>query len=214
MTTAPASPPSSTARCPNRTNPAHAPLLRTVRLIQPREPFGPPERHTELYRCWAMNDAVFSDSVTPAGRPTFTEMFAMCDPKGWNVIANSDIYFEEVPLPPPPRGEVFALSRWDVDASGNPTLWDHADSQDAWIFYGRPTFDAPFTMGVPGCDNVLVHLFRESGYKVRNPSKSIRAYHLHLSKYRSYLDGEGRGRGGHKLYRLPPPYEFAKPEEL
>lgn len=188
-----------------------------LHLIQPRELYGPAERWTELTQCWGINDASgspFASRSTPTGRPTFNDLFDLCKADAVNVIANSDIYFTELPHTPPP-GEVWALSRWDVDADGNATLWDHADSQDAWIINGKPVgVDAPFTMGVPGCDNVLVHLFREAGYVVRNPSKTIKAYHLHLSQYRSYLENNGQGRGGAKLYRLPPPYAFAKPEGL
>lgn len=191
-------------------------LSAVLHLIQPRELYGPAERWTELTQCWGINDAsgLFGFRSTPTGRPTFNEMFDLCRPDAVNVIANSDIYFTDIPHTPPP-GEVWALSRWDVDAEGNATLWDHADSQDAWIINGKPEgVDAPFTMGVPGVDNCLVHLFREAGYVVRNPSKTIKAYHLHLSQYRSYLDGNGQGRGGAKLYRLPPPYAFAMPEHL
>ena len=185
-----------------------------LHLIQSREFFGPPERHSDLHACWHLNDKVFTDQTHPKGRPTFAELFELCKPDAVNVIANADIYFTELEHQPPP-GEVWALSRWDI-TDGIPVLWDHLDSQDAWIVTGRtPPIDAPYPMGVPGCDNALIYALRMAGLTVRNPSKTIRAYHLHLSQYRSYLEGgEGKGRGGVKAYRITPPYGFAKPEHL
>lgn len=195
-----------------------------VRLIQPRELFGPPERWEELRTCWERNAEVFDEVEVAAGRATFTEMFAMCKPGCLNVIANSDIYFDADGVDlmraqfEPANGptKVFALSRWDVDADGNATHYNHADSQDAWVIYGGPrNIDAPFTMGVPGCDNSLAHILAESGFTVTNPSLSIKAYHLHNVRWRSYLhDPEGQARGGVKPYRIPPPYKLVKPTAL
>lgn len=186
-----------------------------IYLIQPRELFGPPERQAELLECWRLNDGVFDEVTAPKGRPTFNELFALCKSDAINVIANSDIYFTELP-PHPVCGEAWALSRWDVDAEGRVKLWDHADSQDAWVFHGKPTgIDAPFPMGVPGVDNHLAWLIDQAGYVVRNPSRTIRAYHLHNVQWRSYLhDPEGQARGGKKIERIPPPYKLVKPTTL
>lgn len=185
-----------------------------IHLIQSRELFGPPERQDELREVWRRNDQVFTDQTHPEGRPTFTELFRMCKPDAVNVIANADIYLERLAHHPEP-GHVWALSRYDVDPTGAEVLWDHVDSQDTWIVYGGPhEVDAPYTMGVPGCDNALIHALRTAGFTVTNPSKTIRTYHLHLSQYRSYLDGEGQGRGGRKMYRVPPPYGMVHPTEL
>ena len=187
-----------------------------LHLIQPRELFGPEERECELLYCWFINDRIWDKVTAPEGRPTFTEMFRMCKPDMINVIANSDIYFDDTIREPIGANEVRALSRWDIQADGSAKLWDHQDSQDAWIVYGGPhEVDAPFTMGTPGCDNKLLWILREAGWRVTNPSKTIKAYHLHLVDFRSYLSGEsGKARGGAKLYRLPPPYAFCKPHEL
>ena len=188
-----------------------------LHLIQPRELYGPAERWTELTQCWGINDAsgVFTSHSTPTGRPTFNDLFKLCRPDAVNVIANSDIYFTELPHTPPP-GEVWALSRWDVDNDGNATLWDHADSADAWIFNGLPPkIDMPWTMGLPGVDNRLAWELDNAGMRVRNPCKTIKAYHLHNSQWRSYLqDPTGVARGGNKLFRVPPPYKLVTPEHL
>ena len=198
-------------------------------LIQSNELFGPRDRQEELLEVWKRNEGLFDYYTHPEGRLTFAELFRLCKPGMLNVIANADIYFEphEVDLiryaftrAGVGRYErdtlALALSRWDVDPTGVPMLWSHHDSQDTWIVYGGPhEVDAPYTMGVPGCDNALIHALQQAGFTVSNPSKSIRTYHLHLSNYRSYLDnGNGQGRGGAKLYRVPPPYAFVQPTEL
>lgn len=191
-----------------------------VRLIQPRELFGPPERQEELKRCWSLNDGLFDSYALPEGRPTFSELFELCEADTINVVANSDLYYgpEFVKLlkknPPTPK-MCYALSRWDVDTTGSATLWNNHDSQDSFIFQGKPLIDAPFTQGRGGCDNRLVWLLEEAGYTVLNPSKTLKSYHLHLVDYRSYITGEkGPGRGGQKVDRIPGPYGFAKPCEL
>ena len=192
----------------------------TTHLIQPRELFGPPERWEELRACWDRNDAAFDAVTVASGRATFTEMFALCRPDAVNVIANSDIYFERDNLRRmaeaiTPR-DCFALSRWDVDENGWGQLWNHADSQDAWVFHGVPDgIVADFPMGVPGCDNHLAWLIFQAGYNLRNPSLTFRAYHLHNVKWRSYLaEPDGEARGGQKIERIPPPYKLIKPATL
>ncbi len=200
-------------------------------LIQCRELFGPQDRQDELKEVWRRNEGLFDHYTHPEGRPTFSELFALCRPGMVNVIANSDIYFERLAHFPKP-GEVWALSRYDVDPTGAEVLWDYADSQDSYIVFGGPyEIDAstvevrtdgeheikrrPFVQGMAGCDNRLIHVLRMAGFNVSNPAKTIRSYHLHLSKYRSYVDGaQGDGRGGKKLDRIQPPYQFAKPTAL
>lgn len=203
-------------------------------LIQSREPFGPEDRQEELRSVWRRNAGIFDLYSHPPGRPSFAELFAMCKADCVNCIANSDIAFDEtIRLAENIReGQVYALSRWDVPSAGPAALWDHADSQDTYIVRGGPHIidahtamarkdgeeeevDIPFTQGVAGCDNRLLHVLRAAGYKVTNPSKSIRTYHLHTSQYRSYVDGaQGNGRGGKKLIRIRPPFAFEAPHAL
>lgn len=184
-------------------------------LIQSNELFGPEDRQEELKECWARNECVFDEFTHPEGRPTFKELFALCKPNRVNVIANSDLYFERLAHHPLP-GEVWALSRYDIDPTGEAILWNNRDSQDSWIVCGGPhQVDCEYPMGIPGVDNRLIYELRQAGFKVSNPSKTIRSYHLHQSQYRSYLQGEsGRGRGGEKIERIPPPYSFEAPHEL
>ena len=103
-----------------------------------------------------------------------------------------------------------ALSRWDITDNG-PELWDHRDSQDVWVFYGRPVIlGASFHLGIPGCDNRIAKVIEDAGYTVINPSKTIRSYHLHASGFRTY----GTGRGGAKMESIPGPYKFIQPHAL
>jgi hypothetical protein len=62
-------------------------------------------------------------------------------------------------------------------------------SQDAWIF-DTPLCDFPcnFYFGVPGCDNRLAWEASRAGLTLINPSRSIRAYHLHLTGVRRYSE--------------------------
>ena len=189
-----------------------------IHLIQPRSLFGPPERQAELLTCWRKTDEqdLFTAKIHPEGRPTFTELFSMCLPGMVNVVANSDIYFDStIHFAKPTASHCYALSRWDVNADGSIALWDHLDSQDVWVFWGRPEVTADFTMGIAGCDNRLVYLLQQAGMIVTNPSRTIKCYHLHQIQWRSYLfDAAGVARGGDKIERIPGPYGFAKPKTL
>jgi hypothetical protein len=108
------------------------------------------------------------------------------------ILANSDIYFDHT------LGrldgydlscKLLCLSRWDVQPDGGSHFFDHPSSQDAWIFATpiRP-FPCAFPFGVPGCDNRLVWEASRAGLTLLNPSRSIRAHHLHLTGMRRYTE--------------------------
>lgn len=114
-----------------------------------------------------------------------------------SVVANSDIYFDDSLLLVETQEMVdtcFALSRWDVGTDGNSAHWVSIDSQDAWIFRGwikQGALDnAYFGPGIAGCDNRLAAVLHEAGYDVRNPSRTIKAHHLHNSGVRNYVPSE------------------------
>ena len=183
-----------------------------LHLIQPRELYGPAERQAELVQAWALNNDIFNAVTIPEGRPTFTQMFALCRTGMVNVIANSDIYFDGTlrdHLHHLTSKEVWALSRWDDYGGDNIYPYHRADSQDAWVVLDGPyDVDAPYTMGQPGCDNAIAHELAQRGWRVTNPCQAVRAIHLHRSDYRTYLDG------GKKTYRVPPPYLLIPPCSL
>jgi hypothetical protein len=126
-------------------------------------------------------------------RATFRELFDYANDNlaGRHVaIANADIYFDGslarlggYDL----SNELLCLSRWNVESDGSAWLFEHPDSQDAWIFEApiRP-FPCDFHLGLPACDNRLAWEAEQAGLAVSNPARSLRAYHLHLSHVRRY----------------------------
>jgi hypothetical protein len=167
-----------------------------------------PARNRELEKCFLKNQDLFiwSNVIYFDSRLPFSDFFAMvnlcADEKDISIIANSDIYFESLDELKTIKGnEVYALSRWD----GN-TLYDHEDSQDAWVFRGKikPIPDCNFGLGIPGCDNAIAERLQRAGYTVLNPSKSIKAIHLHSSNIRNY----------DRRTTVPKPYLLIKPHFL
>lgn len=178
-----------------------------MHLLQSHDLFGPPERQEELREVWKMNKELFDEQTNFTGRLTLTELFALCKPNTVNVLANSDIAFNESislarRIAP---GECYALSRWENGSLYGPAY----QSQDVWVVNGGPhEVDAPWPMGTPGIDNRLVHVLRQSGFFVTNPSKTIRCHHMHSVQWRSYLvDAKN-------VFRIPPPYDFVWPSEV
>ena len=122
-------------------------------------------------------------------RPTFQDFIDLTYASdGINIIANSDIYFDDTLELANEIGknEVYALSRWELTNEG---LKHHntRDSQDCWIINGNlNTSDCDFTQGLAGCDNAFTERLKWAGYKVSNPSKDIRSIHLHKNPRRDY----------------------------
>lgn len=108
------------------------------------------------------------------------------------IIANADIFFDETLAlldDEPLRDRMLCLSRWDEGADGLPSHFDRPDSQDAWIFEPPlPHIAADFYLGKPGCDNRLAYEAERAGLAVSNPSRSVRARHLHQSAVRRYKE--------------------------
>ena len=76
------------------------------------------------------------------------------------------------------------------------------DSQDAWIWHNRWTlpqalalaFEVP--LGVPGCDNKIIHLLSMAGFVCHSEPRLVRAYHYHRTQLRGYA----------RVKPVPPPY--------
>lgn len=141
------------------------------------------------------------------GRPEYNTFFEFInertDPSEWNIIANSDIYFDEtVEVLNSYNGKVsVCLTRWEVEKSKTSFL-NRPDSQDAWCVKGEiKGVDGCFTLGKCGCDNAIMDRFHKAGYKAINPSKTIKSYHLHLSGARSYDVND----------KVKPPYMILNP---
>lgn len=142
------------------------------------------------------------------GRPTYNMFFEIIkktsSPTDWNIIANSDIYFDstitQISRYNKPK-TCIALTRWEVNNNGSIHFLNRADSQDSWVFVGHPNVNGDFYMGQPGCDNVIADRFAKAGYHVINPSRTIKTYHVHLSNVRNYNVNN----------RLRPPYKLIQP---
>jgi hypothetical protein len=130
-------------------------------------------------------------------RLTYKDLFSYANSQltGRRVmIANADIYFDETlgrldgyEL----AGKLLCLSRWDVQANGCSRFFDYPSSQDAWIFVTPlREFPCAFYLGVLGCDNRLAWEAARVGMEVSNPSRSVRAHHLHLTGVRRYSSHE------------------------
>lgn len=148
-------------------------------------------------------------------RLTFRDAFAYANASlaGRRVaLANADIHFDEtlgLLAGHDLRGKLLCLSRWDVQPDGTSTYFDFSASQDAWIFEAPlPQFACDWHLGVPGCDNCIAHEAAQAGLELWNPSRSIRAHHLHLTGVRHYtetqrLAGKGVAVTGSYLGTLP-----------
>jgi hypothetical protein len=140
-----------------------------------------PKFHSEKIVCVFGND-----------RPTYKEYFNYINsnyPNDYNIVCNSDIYFEDLSyLVNLKENTVYALTRYNVDESGNVVFWNMKDSQDVWIFYGKikEVEDCDFCLGFAGCDNAIAERMRRSGISVLNPSLQLKTYHLHNTNYRTY----------------------------
>lgn len=134
----------------------------------------------------------------------------VADSKDITVICNSDIYFDNS-LRPLTRvlcsDHCAALARWDFDRNGIPSVYYTPYSQDTWIFSGKiRDIECNFQIGIPGCDNRFMHELFEAGYKVTNPSLTIRSYHRHRAPPRIY--------GNDKTKSIGPPYRGMYPHNL
>jgi hypothetical protein len=137
---------------------------------------------------------------------------------GYYIIANSDIFFDDslknlqitsLSI----EKSFYALLRYEYDEkygddlSQSKLFGPFKTSQDTWIIHSNfcpsnvQIEKCNFSLGIQGCDNVILYLFFSFGYKVYNEPYVIRTYHLHSSQIRNYSEAS----------RLPRPYLFAYP---
>lgn len=190
-----------------------------------------PKRQLEIDTCLAKNNALGlikaiyvlteepidlskfnSDKIKPIlikSRPNYNNLFELVrqytSANDWNIISNSDIYFDEsaifVNKYRSNKKLCFALCRWEV-VGKTINFLNRKDSQDCWIFKGHPTnVNGDFNLGVAGCDNAIADRFWKAGYDVINPSKTIKTYHLHESQTRTYDPN----------VKVPQPYKLLTP---
>ena len=150
------------------------------------------------------------------GRPTYNDFFLWA--REYNlasaditIICNSDIYFDNslhVLFNELVSNSCAAMSRWDITSTGNSLLVDHNDSQDTWVFRGQiMKINGDFHVGIPRCDNRILHELQKAGYEVINPSFSIRSYHLHAGTRDEY-------KNENLKHFICPPYAYMWPHNL
>ena len=170
---------------------------------------GNEERQKELDACSRINHQKkhFHKIFSLTERLTYRQIFELTKEYDdcINVIANSDIFFDETILYSRFMGEkdCYALSRWDYYNNGVCSLYDKENSQDVWIFNGsvKEVNNCDFYLGILGCDSRVAHEIKQAGYNILNPSKTIHAIHLHNSGFRTYKNVEP----------IAGPYYYIKP---
>ncbi len=145
-------------------------------------------------------------------RSTFQDFFLIINEntsqEEINIIANTDIYFDDtlalaIKIA---QMEVYALNRWDVLDENRVRLFAKYSTGDTWIFRGKvevPVID--YYLGQLGCDNKLLYDLKKAGYRILNPSLSIRSYHVHGSNVRGELSDPKKNN------RIPAPYVYSIP---
>jgi len=133
------------------------------------------------------------------------------DSNSINVIANSDILFDETLklADDIADDEIYTITRYEDDGLlHNPTC-SFGTSQDCWLYKGNfkiiiNNFNYSF-FGKIGCDGKFAYDLITTGYKVKNPCKSIKIHHNHKSDLR---EGSSNSLNLNPDNRLPFPHAF------
>ena len=148
--------------------------------------------------------------VDSPGKPTYDFFFKkvneVTELDDINIICNSDIFFDDTIkyVEHIKHKEFYAILRWEWQPNGA-RLTERPDSQDTWIWRGKvENVFGDFSLGIRGCDNRIAHEFNKAGYKIINPAKTIRTYHVHNSEIRNYTMADVVG----------PPYYTLMPSSL
>ena len=152
-------------------------------------------------------------SIDSDKRPTYQDFFNKTReyPDDINIIANSDIFFDSTlekanRLAP---HQCYALTRWEFDGKKSTPFHDTHNinnncppmySQDVWMFRGASKLTncdvvwavrsniriydlIKFTIGIPGCDNVIAARLKTTYgiNNVKNPAHDIKCHHYHVN---------------------------------
>lgn len=179
------------------------------------------------------HNAINKGDLIPIDRPTYQDFFNAASeyPDDINIIANSDIYFDETIELVKQIGEndAYCLTRWEYKDGdiqpffrihGAPAEW----SQDCVIWKGvnrlknvdkvwatnlitNQDEEIPYTLGHPGQENHMAWLLNNAGYNVSNPSTKIRAIHVHKDRsrpeYKYRIKGQRGGGTWGRLMKVP-----------
>lgn len=135
-------------------------------------------------------------------RLSFAIGFRYFQPNAWNILANSDIYFDNslecLPEQPDPS-RVYCLTRYELPEKKLNEL-SHC-CQDSWIHWGKFSSDVilqlkDIHLGVIGCDNRVTHILAINGYFPTNAALSIKSFHIHQG-YKKVYGSNGRLYGNY-----------------
>lgn len=128
-----------------------------------------------------------------------------------NIVSNLDIFFDDTIklIEQMKDNDFITLTRWDIDVKTKQARFFNVNcSQDTWIWKGvvdLEKVDLDFGFAQPGCDNAICGEFHENGYRVLNPSLTVKTYHLHTDTSRGYTDDDVVRK---KLFLLYPTQDF------
>jgi len=211
------------------------PIEGAVNLMVSYFQSGKPDRQKELDECMEKNIAnphitkIYNLSkdiydhpkvinLTQYNRPTYQDFIeeANLAQGAYTIIANADMYFDDTLLwldKVNMDGAMIALCRYDMKR-GRPDLFAYAHSQDSWMFKGRIKLTGcDYQQGKPGCDNRIAYDALRQGYRVMNPAKDIKTYHLHESNERSYTQDD-RLIGGYQPILITSIMDLGKNKRL
>lgn len=160
--------------------------------------------------------------VVPIDRPTYQDFFDTASdyPDDINIIANSDIYFDETIKLVEGMGDndAYCLTRWEYNKGdiqpffrihGAPPCWSQdcviwkgvnrlKNAGEVWATNLQTNQDEliPYTLGWPGQENHMAWLLKNAGYNVKNPSLSIKAIHVHKERSRPQYKYRIKGQKG------------------
>jgi len=110
-----------------------------------------------------------------------------------NILINSDIViggnfyllYENMQL-----NELYFLTRYDINKYGQISLC-HLLGCDTWIWKNCINCNVGnYYLGKPYCDFKLAYELYKIGYTIKNPSLTLKTYHIHNINIRNYNDSE------------------------
>lgn len=162
-------------------------------------------------------------------RPTYKDFFEFIEEGQVNIIANTDIYFNDTVaiMERVGDGECFAITRHEYESPMSYKAFEskHEWSQDVWALRKKPRdltqFEEvlavntstgrcdyiPFYLGVAGCDNHVAYLLSKQ-FRIVNPCHDIHCIHVHKDTDRDYkvkyrITGKKNSHFGY-LKQVPP----------
>jgi hypothetical protein len=152
-----------------------------------------------------LSDTSKIEQIVIKDRLTYTLFFyyaSQCNYKGYLLLANSDIFFDETlenlyKTVLSTEKSCFTQLRFEYNKK---LFGPRSDSQDSWLFHSNHLPSSHmmynFQLGQPGCDNKITFWLFKNGYKIYNEPFRIKTYHMHMSEIRHY--------GGRDI--IPGPY--------